>query len=98
MPARKKTAKPTTKDTTSILVEAMATVFTDPDDASKARSQCGHIGSRIKPRFICGACGRRAHSDVNAAANRFLPGERAFSPRAAQNRPDVEETGNHVGL
>jgi transposase len=99
MAARKKTPNPTTtKRTASILIEAMATVFPDPGYTSKACSQCGQIGSRIKPRFVCDACGRRAQSVVNAASNHARPGERALSPRAAQNRPDVEETGNHVGL
>jgi hypothetical protein len=98
MPARTKSPKPTTKRTVSILIEVMATVFTDPGYTIKPCSQCGHIGSRIKPRFVCDACGRWAHCDVNPASGNARPGERAVSPRAAQSRPDAEETGNHVGL
>jgi hypothetical protein len=99
MPARKKTQKATTtKRTASILIEAMATVFTDPGYTGKACSQCGYIGSRIKPCFVRDARGRRAHCGVSAASNHARPGKGALSPRGAQNRSDVEETGNHVGL
>jgi hypothetical protein len=98
MPARKKTPKPTTKRTVSILIEVMATVFTNPGYTMKPWSQCGDIGSRIKPRFVGNACGRSAHSDVNPASRNARPGERARSPGAPQNRPDTEETGDHVGL
>jgi transposase len=75
---------------------AIATLFTDPAYTSKARSQCGQIGLRVK-HGRTGNCGRRAHSDVNAASNHALLGERALSPRVDVNRPYVEEAG-HVGL
>jgi putative transposase len=98
MSAGKKTPEPTTKRTASILIATMATVLTDLAHTNKTSSQCGQIGSRIKRRVVCDACGRRAHSDVKAAARNARPGERSLSPSAVQDRPDAEETGNHVGL
>jgi putative transposase len=66
----------------------IATVFVNPAYSSKACYECGQIGLRVKHSFICN-CGRRAHSDVNAASNLARLGERALSPRAVVNRPDV---------
>jgi transposase len=98
MSAGKKTPEPTTKRTASILIATVATVVSDLAYTGKTCSQCGQIGSRIKLRVVCDTCDRRTHSDVKAASNHARPGERSVSPRAAQNWPDVEETGNHVGL
>jgi putative transposase len=58
----------------------IATVFTDQACTSKACSQCGQIGSRMKHRFVCG-CGR-AHSESIAALNHARLGESALAPRA----------------
>jgi hypothetical protein len=69
-------------------VLGLATVFVNPAYSSKACYECGQIGLRVKHSFICN-CGRRAHSDVNAASNLARLGERALSPRAVVNRPDV---------
>jgi len=66
----------------------IAVVFVDPAYTSKSCSSCGQMGSRVRHRFACG-CGRRAHSDVNAARNLAWLGESALSPRADVNRPNV---------
>jgi transposase len=71
----------------------IATLFADPAYTSKACSGCARIGSRVKHCFTC----NRACSDVNAASNHDLPGERALSPRVDVTRAYVEEAG-HVGL
>jgi putative transposase len=76
----------------------IATAFTDPAYTTMACAQRGPRRSPMKPRFACDSCGRRAHRDVNAASHPARLGESAVSPGAAVNRPDVEETGNHVGL
>src|SRR5262245_8184512 len=70
----------------------IAVVFVDPAYTSKTCSHCGSLGSRVKHRFSCD-CGRRAHSDVNAARNLARLGERALSPRADVNRPNVGAAG-----
>ena len=77
--------------------EGIATVFTDPAYTSKGCSECGQIGSRVKHRFTC-KCGRRAHSDVNAASNHARLGERALSPRGDVNRPYVGEINHALSL
>jgi putative transposase len=74
----------------------IATQFTVPAYTRKICSECGQIGSRVKECVTCN-CGRRPHSDVNAASNHALLGKTALSPRADVNRPYVEEAG-HVGL
>jgi IS605 OrfB family transposase len=68
----------------------IATIFVDPAYTSQTCSGCGEIGLRAKHRFDC-KCGRRAHSDVNAASNLARLGESALSPRADVNRPYVAE-------
>jgi transposase len=73
-----------------------AALFADPACISKICTECCQIESQVQRCFPCN-CGRRAHSDVNAASNHALLGERAPSPRVDVTRPDVEETG-HVGL
>ncbi len=75
----------------------IATVFTDPAYTSKGCSECGQIGLRAKHRFVC-KCGRRAHSDVNAASNHARLGERALSPRGDVNRPYVGEISHALSL
>jgi putative transposase len=65
-------------------------IFVDPAYTSQTCSGCGEIGLRTKHRFDC-KCGRRAHSDVNAASNLARLGESALSPRADVNRPNVAE-------
>jgi IS605 OrfB family transposase len=71
----------------------IATIFVDPAYTSETCSGCGEIGLRAKHRFDC-KCGRRAHSDVNAALNLARLGESALSPRADVNRPNVAEIGH----
>ena len=66
----------------------IATVFVNPAYSSKSCNDCGQIGLRVKHRFTCD-CGRRAHSDVNAASNLAGRGERALSPRGDVSRPNV---------
>ena len=47
-------------------------VAVDPRDTSRTCHACGHVdgGSRrSQASFICTACGRAAHADLNAAAN-----------------------------
>lgn len=69
------------------------TIFTNPAYTSKGCSWCGQIGSRVKHRFTCG-CGRRAHSDVNAARNHARLGEINISARGEVIRPNVGEVGD----
>jgi transposase len=72
----------------------IATPFADPAYA-RACSGCAQIiGSGLKHCFTCN-CDGRARSDVNAASNHALLGEK--TPRADVTRPYVEEA-HHVGL
>jgi hypothetical protein len=70
-----------------------ATIFVDPAYTSQTCSGCGEIGLRAKHRFDR-KCGRRAHSDVNAASNRARLGQSALSPRADVDRPYGAEIGH----
>jgi transposase len=63
---------------------------------SKFCSLRGQTGSPMNRRFVGCVAGRE--SDVNATLNHARLGEGARAPRADANRPNVGETGNHVGL
>jgi IS605 OrfB family transposase len=70
--------------------------YVNPAYTSQTCSCCGHLGRRIKHRFVCENCGLRAHSDLNASRNLARIGETAVSPRAAVNTPYVEDVGRCV--
>jgi putative transposase len=50
----------------------VAIVTIDPRNTSRACAACGHCSKsnrKSQSEFVCKACGRRAHADVNAARN-----------------------------
>ena len=72
--------------------------YVNPAYTSQTCSCCGHLGKRVKHRFVCEHCGLRAHSDLNASRNLARIGGTAVPPRAAVNTPNVggAGVGNHV--
>src|SRR5919197_2725804 len=65
-------------------------VYLDPAYTSQTCADCGGLGSRVKHRFVCDACGLQAHADLNGSRNLAWIGGTAVPPRAAVNTPDVE--------
>lgn len=76
----------------------IAVEYVNPAYTGRTCACCGHIGKRVRRRFVCENCGLRAHSDLNASRNLARIGGTAVSPRAAVNTPDVGrvDRGNHV--
>jgi IS605 OrfB family transposase len=72
----------------------IAVEYVNPAYTSQTCSSCGGLGSRIRHRFVCGHCGLRAHSDLNASRNLARMGETAVTPRVPVNPPDVPEDGH----
>ncbi|RMH31377.1 MAG: transposase [Nitrospirae bacterium] len=68
----------------------------EPAYTSQTCSCCGGLGQRVKHRFVCGHCGFRAHSDVNASRNLARIGGTAVPSRAVVHTPDVGSADNHV--
>jgi IS605 OrfB family transposase len=71
-------------------------VYLDPAYTSQTCADCGGLGSRVKHRFVCDACGLQAHADLNGSRNLAWIGGTAVPPRAAVNTPDVEKVGRQI--
>jgi IS605 OrfB family transposase len=63
--------------------------YVNPAYTSQTCSCCGALGTGVKHRFVCGHCGLRAHSDLNASRNLARIGRTAVLPRVTVNTPDV---------
>jgi len=73
----------------------LAVAIVDPAYSSKTCAVCGCLGTRLKHRFSCSACGNLAHSDLNASRNLAKLAPSAEGSRVAVTRPYVATSVDH---